>query len=104
MKKKYIRPESRLLLINLAENIASSEISGGGSGGGEGNDIISSGQNIIEINPDGQGGWCYAHDQTAPVKNLNNTYAGYYAELLGYLLSNPVAYAVTFSQCHRVAG
>lgn len=33
MKKKYIRPESRLFAINLAENIADGSIPGEGTGG-----------------------------------------------------------------------
>ena len=33
MKKKYIRPESRLFAINLAENIADGSVPGEGTGG-----------------------------------------------------------------------
>ena len=65
MKKKYIRPESQLFLINLAENIAAS----GGSGTeGGGSDLI---QNGIVLHftqyVDGCRG-VYTNDATAPVR------------------------------------
>lgn len=41
MKKKYIRPESRLYAINLAENIASSVGGGSGGAGGSGDSTSS---------------------------------------------------------------
>lgn len=67
MKKKYIRPESRLLLINLAENIATSS-GAGGSGDGNTSEFIQDGI-VIHFSQvsDGCRG-VYVNDSTAVVR------------------------------------
>ena len=73
MKKKYIRPESRLFTINLSENIA-------GSGVTDGEDIVS-GNTVIKFTHTGDGcrGY-YSGITTAPV-TVSGTFYDYYAEL-----------------------
>ena len=73
MKKKYIRPESRLYAINLAENIASSEVEGSG-------DIVG-GNMIIKFSSlvDGCRGY-YTGDTTSPVTVVGG-FNEYYTEL-----------------------
>ena len=56
MKKEYIRPESKLFAINLAENIA--ESTGGSTGGTTGGDNqLASGHVMYTLNPDGKSGY-----------------------------------------------
>lgn len=73
MKKKYVRPESRLYAINLAEHIAS-------SGSSETSDLIS-GNTVIKFTSTGDGcrGY-YTGDPTAPV-TVTGTFTDYYREL-----------------------
>ena len=74
MKKQYIQPESRLFVINLEENIASS--------GSIGNDEVS-GNSIIKFTHGGNG--CrdyYTGYQDAPnTKGPNASFGEYYEEL-----------------------
>lgn len=65
MKKTYIRPESQLFLINLAENIAAS--GGSGSESGSGSDLIQDGI-VLHFSQyvDGCRG-IYTNDLNAPV-------------------------------------
>ena len=80
MKKKYVRPESRLLTINLTENIASSV----GTGTGTGNTDVIGGGMVIHFTQatDGCRG-LYTGDNTAPV-HTSGTFNDYYTELRGY--------------------
>ena len=73
MKKKYIRPESRLYAINLSENIASSDVEGSG-------DLVN-GNMVIKFTSDGNGcrGY-YSGITTAPV-TVTGTFNDYYKEL-----------------------
>ena len=67
MKKKYIRPESRLFLINLSESIATSAGAGGSEMGGS-SDFVQMGITIrFHQITDGCRG-VYTNDATAPVR------------------------------------
>lgn len=84
MKKKYIRPESRLFLINLAENIAASGDSGG-SGDGTNGDFMQNGI-IIHFSQfsDGCRG-VYTNDATAVVRaSMNDPFYAYLDDLYEY--------------------
>ena len=77
MKKKYIRPESRLLLINLAENIATSI---GGAGDTNTGDLIN-GAAVIHFTAASNGcrGY-YTADTNSPVTVGQDTF--FYAYLM----------------------
>lgn len=75
MKKKYIAPESKLIVINLNEGIAA--VSGGIS--------EVSGAAVIKFTHDVDG--CrgfYTGVQSAPVNTTSTTFLDYYNELMGY--------------------
>lgn len=75
MKKGYIKPESRLLVFNIKENIAAS---------GYGNSEIS-GAAVIRFTQviDGCRGF-YSGVQSAKVTTPGNSFSDYYTELVEY--------------------
>ena len=92
MKKQYVRPESRLFVINLEENIASSGITGGG-------DSVT-GSAVINFTSESAG--CrkyYTGDETAVVQvPVNGTYWEYYDDLHMIAANNFAVYFYCFKQ------
>ena len=75
MKKKYIRPESRLYAINLSENIASSEV--------EGTDDAVSGNSIIKFTQETPTGCRKLYTNIVPVTlPYDSSFSEFYNELL----------------------
>lgn len=91
MKKKYVRPESRLYAINLSENIASSGTSDTG-------DLVS-GNSIIKFTHTGDNcrGY-YTGDMTAQV-TVTGTFADYARELESIVQSS-LNFA-TYFNCYK---
>ena len=101
MKKKYVRPESRLYAINLAENIASSiggDISGGGSGGGA-SDSVQGGM-IIHFTQSGDG--CrgvYQYNHMATVtKPVDSKFSTFLREFSVYANQYPDLWDTCFTE------
>lgn len=100
MKKNYVRPESRLYAINLAENIANSGIGGDGTGTGAGTGDAVNGMSVIKFTHGSNG--CrmyYTGDTTAVVTQQSGSFADYFNELNGLAASNPAQYAITYWNC-----
>ena len=83
MKKKYIRPESRLYAINLSENIASSETTGGDSVGGG---SLVNGNMVIKFSSSADGCRNYYTGTTMAPVTVTGTFNDYYNELNGYVM------------------
>lgn len=91
MKKKYVRPESRLYAINLSENIA-------GSGASDAGDLVS-GNSVIKFTHAGDGcrGY-YTGDMTAPV-TAHGSFANYARELES-IIQSTLNFA-TYFNCYK---
>lgn len=93
MKKKYIRPESRLYAINLSENIASS--------GGTYGDVVN-GSAVIKFTHGGDNCRAFYSGYTNAVNTLGNSasFVDYYNELFGIATgANPNPFALVY--CYR---
>ena len=102
MKKKYIRPVSRLYAINLAENIASSGITGGGDGISGVTDIDGHSSILFTYSGDNCRAY-YSNNFEAKVTVVNGTFTEYYHELDSYVHNNPtdIGFLIMYHSCYR---
>lgn len=76
MKKKYIRPESQLFVINFSENIADGSVP-------EDDDFVFSGTCNIYYKRKSDGLLYYTDNLSAPVAEIGNAFA----EIMSYILA-----------------